>query len=78
MLCSLFSAFFALSSVSCSVSEQSEVETTVVSTSGNQTTASTESKATDDIVPTNYESYNYLLIKQDSDEITAQAYVKFN
>ena len=72
MLCSLFSAFFALSSVSCSVSEQSEVETTAASTSGNQTTASTESKATDDIIPTNHESYNYLLIKQDSDEITAK------
>ena len=72
MLCSLFSAFFAFSSVSCSLSDPSDVETTVVSTSAEQTTSSTESKATNDIVPTNPESYNYLLIKQDSDDITAK------
>lgn len=72
MLCSLFSAFFAVSSVSCSVSEPSDVETTVASTSSEQTTASTASKATDDVVSTNPESYNYLLIKQDYDEITVK------
>ena len=72
MLCSLFSAFFAFSSVSCSVTEPSDVETTVALTSAEQTTLSTESKATDDIVPTNHESYNYILIKQDSDDISAK------
>ena len=71
ILCSLFSAFFAFSSVSCSVTEPSDVETTVAPTSAEQTTSSTESKATDDIVPANHESYNYLLIKQDFDDITA-------
>lgn len=72
ILCSLFSAFFAIFSVSCSVSKPSEVETTVASTSDEQTTESTASKATDDVVPTKPESYNYLLIKQDSDDITAR------
>ena len=72
ILCSLFSAFFAIFSVSCSVSKPSEVETTVASTSDEQTTESTASKATDDVVPVKTESYNYLLIKQDSDDITAR------
>ena len=72
MLCYLFSAFFAFSSVSCSVTEPSDAETTVAPTSAEQTTSSTESKATNDIVPTNPESYNYILIKQDSDDISAK------
>ena len=44
----------------------------MASTSDEQTTESTASKATDDVVPTKPESYNYLLIKQDSDDITAK------
>ena len=71
MLCYLFSAFIVFSSVSCSVTEPSDVETTVALTSSAQATKPLESNATDDIVTTNSESYNYLLIKQDSDDITA-------
>lgn len=71
MLCSLFSASIVFSSVSCSVNKPSDVETTAVSVPSTQATKSTESNATDDIVTTNSESYNYLLIKQDSDDITA-------
>lgn len=71
MICTVLSAMCAASAVSCTPSESSNPDASS-STTAQTTAVSTTSSATEDTVEAQSVSYNYILIKEKSDEITAQ------